>query len=695
MKISLSASLLVLMMGAAPTIAVDHSKYNHGRRLESPNDEGYYRVRVEYDSNQHQVTQALNSSPHCETLHELPIVNEIVVRADAECLTELENNPNVSTITADAKAYKMIMPETEEQKKMNEESRRLTDPEAFREHVRRQLTKVKNATVTDEHIEMVRQKKHRSLVQNTLYGVEMVNARDVWPQSDGTGVRVCVVDTGIDADHEDFNTGILTGYSGNLNGGLPWDQDGDSHGTHCSGTIAALDNTIGVYGVAPGAAIHTVRVFNNNANWVWQSNVDVAVQKCVDAGSRVVSMSLGSSQFINAEANYFDALKSTGVIAIAAAGNSGNSVKEYPASYEGVVSVAAVNSNGQRAGFSQYNDMVDIAAPGVNVRSTTPNNNYASYSGTSMATPHVAGVAALLLGKYSTATAAQVTDALIAGAGGPGSSGRDNFLGYGITDAKASMDYMDTLGLPVTGPGPNPGPATPAPAPGPATPAPAAVTTCSGSDVLMEIDVMTDSWGYETELEVTDSSGNVIVTRNGFPSSTLTSITECVDPSGCYEMNLVDTFSDGFFSGAYLDLKLDGTLVKQVTGSFSTVTEEFGTCNGGGGGGGGGGTNSCAAGENHIHVDLKTDMWGSETRIKIKQGSTLIENERGFADVTEYNLDFCIPAGVCHKVIVVDTASDGLCCIWGEGYAHVYSNDILIGSVTTSTRKNNVFKVDC
>ena len=135
------------------------------------------------------------------------------------------------------------------------------------------------------------------------------------------------------------------------------------HGTHVTGTIAAEDNNFGVVGVAPGVEIFTVRVFDNNGVF-FGSDVIAAAEQCRDAGAKVISMSLGGGRGSREERDTFEDLYNNGIIAVAAAGNSGNSDFSYPASYETVVSVGAVSSNGSLASFSQTNSRVDVAAPG-------------------------------------------------------------------------------------------------------------------------------------------------------------------------------------------------------------------------------------------------------------------------------------------------------------------------------------------
>ena len=284
--------------------------------------------------------------------------------------------------------------------------------------------------------------------ESTPYGITMVQANQL-SDSGTVNQKVCIVDTGYMLNHADLPSSGITGddgYGSNNTGN--WYNDGNGHGTHVAGTIAAIGgNGQGVVGVNPSGklGLHIVKVFNDSGNWAYGSDLIEAVNQCRAAGSSVISMSLGGGASSTAEQSAFDQAYAAGVLPIAAAGNDGDSKSSYPASYSSVVSVAAVDSSGNKASFSQYNSQVEIAAPGVGVNSTYNNGGYKSLSGTSMATPHVSGVAALVWGNNPKCTAKQIRDGLNATAQDKGTPGRDTQYGYGIVKAKAAHDYLKNI----------------------------------------------------------------------------------------------------------------------------------------------------------------------------------------------------------------------------------------------------------
>ncbi len=236
-------------------------------------------------------------------------------------------------------------------------------------------------------------------VQEVPYGVDMVQARDVWDADRNGAVdngavtasnrKICIIDSGFYSSHEDFQGISVAGYNGNL----PWNQDGSGHGSHVAGTIAAVNNALGVLGVTPGTVqLYIVRVFGDDGAWAYSSSLIDAAYKCRDAGANIISMSLGGGRANNTEKNGFASLYNTyGILSIAAAGNDGVSTLSYPASYDSVVSVAAIDANKVVADFSQFNSQVELAAPGVGVLSTVPYQDSTSItvSGVTYSAGHV------------------------------------------------------------------------------------------------------------------------------------------------------------------------------------------------------------------------------------------------------------------------------------------------------------------
>jgi len=281
--------------------------------------------------------------------------------------------------------------------------------------------------------------------QRTPFGIEMVRARETWDEFGvrGEGIRVCVMDSGLFSQHTDLTPCKLSGYNG-PEAVTPWDEDTDGHGTHVIGTIAAADNNRGVVGVAPGADIHVVRVFDSEGLF-FGSDVTAAAEICRDAGARIINMSLGGSRGLSFENSVFDQLSDEGIISIAAAGNNGDTSLSFPASYPSVVSVAAVDSNRNLATFSQRNNAVDVAAPGVQIQSLATNNGLVLKSGTSMASPHVAGVVALMMSFNQTISRDSILTALEDTAINPDSqNGRTDGFGNGIVDAFAAVTLLST-----------------------------------------------------------------------------------------------------------------------------------------------------------------------------------------------------------------------------------------------------------
>jgi subtilisin len=265
----------------------------------------------------------------------------------------------------------------------------------------------------------------------------------------GIDIKVAVIDTGINRLHEDLVTNYVKGYDFVNKDSDPMDDNG--HGTHCSGIIAAAINDveIAVVGVAPEASIYAYKVLDSRGSGT-TSNIILGIQQAVADGVDVISMSLGSSSYSQ---SLYDACfaASANVVVVAAAGNSGNtatgSTVNYPAKFDCVIAVGATDVNDNLASFSSTGPEVDVVAPGFRILSDYKDvspydgRNLDTYymSGTSMAAPHVAGTVALMLSVNPTLTPAQIQTILQAKAVDLGTSGSDNYYGYGRIDAVAAV----------------------------------------------------------------------------------------------------------------------------------------------------------------------------------------------------------------------------------------------------------------
>jgi len=254
----------------------------------------------------------------------------------------------------------------------------------------------------------------------------------------GGGIPVGIVDTGIDATHEDLQGKLracATSQNGSVSAGAC--ADDNDHGTHVAGTIAATaNNRVGVAGVAFSSPLVVCKALDGHGSG---SIADVA--SCIvwahQRGAKVISMSLGGSASVTLRNAVRLAWKSGGTggsVLVAAAGNDGTTATEFPAGYPEVVSVAAVSDAGVHATFSNVNDDVELAAPGVNVLSTKRGGGYVRFSGTSMATPHVAGATALLWDQHRRSTAKSIRARLDATVADAGAAGRDRTFGFGVLD---------------------------------------------------------------------------------------------------------------------------------------------------------------------------------------------------------------------------------------------------------------------
>jgi thermitase len=277
-----------------------------------------------------------------------------------------------------------------------------------------------------------------------LGGLALIHAVPAWDAiglgsfpSKG-GVPVGIVDTGIDSSHEDL-AGKVAACATAANGAIESGScpDENDHGTHVAGTIGAVaNNGVGIAGVSFASKLIVCRALDAQG-----SGTTADIANCIDwvhdRGAKVISLSLGgpgSTTLSTAVKNAWANGGRGGSVIVAAAGNDGDATVEYPAGYPQVVSVAAVDDAGSRAPFSNANAKVELAAPGVDVLSTKRGGGYVRFSGTSMATPHVAGAAALLWGLHRRSTATTIRTDLDAAVTDAGPAGRDPEFGFGVLD---------------------------------------------------------------------------------------------------------------------------------------------------------------------------------------------------------------------------------------------------------------------
>jgi subtilisin len=282
-------------------------------------------------------------------------------------------------------------------------------------------------------------------------GINQVKAPIAWDVTRGKGVKVAVLDSGIDFNHPDLAANYRGGVSFVTDESSPMDHN--RHGTHCAGTIGAALNGVGVVGVAPAAYLYAVKVLSRSGagNWSW---LIAGLDWCIKNGIHIASMSLGGGGAPAAVRSMCDLAFARGVLLVAAAGNSAGPV-EHPARYGSVIAVSAIDTGNRLASFSCRGPEVELCAPGVDVLSTVPGGGYARLSGTSMACPHVAGAAALGWSTHRFAPAGMAANVAIRRllaitADNLGIPGRDEQFGFGRVDAEqAAFEF----GVPPAVPG--------------------------------------------------------------------------------------------------------------------------------------------------------------------------------------------------------------------------------------------------
>ncbi len=263
-------------------------------------------------------------------------------------------------------------------------------------------------------------------------GVNQIKAPDAWDATKAKGIKVAILDTGIDYNHPDISPNYRFGISFIDDESSPMDYNG--HGTHCAGTIGAAINGSGVVGVAPSAYLYAVKVLSRTGSGAWSSLI-AGIDWCINKKNiHVLSMSLGGSSAPSALEAICTAAWNQGAILVGAAGNDYGGPVSHPAKYKSVIAVSAIDSSNALASFSNKGPEVELCAPGVQVLSCRAGGGHVRMSGTSMACPHVAGAAAIAKGTHRYADNITIRRLLAQTADFLGTPGRDDDFGYGRVD---------------------------------------------------------------------------------------------------------------------------------------------------------------------------------------------------------------------------------------------------------------------
>jgi minor extracellular protease Epr len=282
--------------------------------------------------------------------------------------------------------------------------------------------------------------------ETTDWGINNVGAEKSWSSGlTGAGVDIAVIDTGINTSHPDF--AATTGAAAIVGGISEVSytdsyEDDNGHGTHVAGIIGARQNGTGVIGIAPESSIYAVKALGSDGSG-YTSDIIAGIDWAIGQGVDIISMSLGSSTGSTALQNACDTANSDGILVVAAAGNTGSktaTVKSkdtinYPAKYDSVIAVGATDSSNDRAYFSSTGKELDVMAPGYNILSDNYKGGTVKMSGTSMATPYVAGDLALLKQAHSTYSSSEIRALLESACTDLGPTGIDNLNGHGLIQA--------------------------------------------------------------------------------------------------------------------------------------------------------------------------------------------------------------------------------------------------------------------
>ena len=266
------------------------------------------------------------------------------------------------------------------------------------------------------------------------WGVSKIGTDEIWDYGSGSGIKVAIIDTGIQLNHPDLVANVVSGFDFVNNDETAMDDNG--HGTHVSGIVAATSNGSGSVGVGYSVSLMPVKVLNSSG-YGYLSDVAKGIYYAANNGARIINMSLGASVDSDTLKNAISYASRKGVLIVAAAGNEYGAPCSYPAAYSEVICVVATDKDNHLASFSNIGG--ELSAPGVSNYSTYLGSTYKSLSGTSMASPHVAGAAAVLMSKCTTCTTSDIRNVLRETSVDLGDVGKDIIFGYGLIDLDSAM----------------------------------------------------------------------------------------------------------------------------------------------------------------------------------------------------------------------------------------------------------------
>jgi hypothetical protein len=290
--------------------------------------------------------------------------------------------------------------------------------------------------------------KEQSLPNDPYYafqwGFRMVGAdlmRDKVEPAKIARITIAVIDTGVNSNHEDLKNNIVPGYNFVDNNTNTMDRFG--HGTHVAGIAAGLTNNgVGIAGIAGGSKIMPIKVLDDNGDGN-DADIIKGIQYATDHGAQVINLSLGGPDLSNAMQDVITYAIKRGVNVVTAAGNENGPI-ETPGNCQGVITVGAIGRDRKRASYSNFGPKLDVIAPGTDILSTyidgTGPSGYTYFSGTSMATPFVSGVVAMLKAANPDLSPAAITDIIHRSATDLGAPGFDNYYGYGLVNAVKAVD---------------------------------------------------------------------------------------------------------------------------------------------------------------------------------------------------------------------------------------------------------------